>query len=117
VARGGRYDAASGVDLAQKTWQSRLTPTSFATFAGSVPAPAMATDATGALNNQCPVSYVKGTTDTTVSFPETYSGTQFSICSVSRYTSTTGANRLLQGDTNCARAALARPAARAACAC
>jgi hypothetical protein len=106
------YDT-SGANPGAMQWASRLTQGTYATLGGT--APVVATDARdaggSAGNNLCPVTYVSGGTGSTVSFPETYSGTAFTVCTVSRYTTQVNMKRIFQDATeNCACAS--GPAAR-----
>ena len=101
------YDAASGVNLTSKLWQSRVNASNYATLGGT--APTFATDArdsSGAAgNNLCPVTYLSGVQTSTISFPDSYSsGTAFTVCTVSRYPTANVQARIFQDATaNCVR--------------
>ena len=71
------------------TWKSQLNGNTVALSLIDV-----VTDAPGVAGNSVPVTYVSGAYDTSIIFPEVYSGlTQMSICSVTRYTSAFGTYR------------------------
>ena len=71
------------------TWKSQLNGNTVALSLIDV-----VTDAPGVAGNSVPIMYVSGAYDTSIIFPEVYTGlTQMSICSVTRYTSAFGAYR------------------------
>jgi hypothetical protein len=79
--------AAAGQWASTVTSNVTVTPSSVAA----------ATDAPGAAGNSLPVSYVSGTSASKIIFPEAYGALEaFSLCTVTRYTSTVNRYRIFQ---------------------
>jgi hypothetical protein len=89
------YDV-SGVNLQAMQWTSRLNAQVHGTLGGT--APVLATDTANATTgNQCSMQYLSGATTSSITFPQvSFSGTGFTMCTVSRYTNPNGGLRIFQ---------------------
>ncbi len=78
------------------TWTSAVGGGAFSTSVNQVD---IETDAVGVAANSVPVTYISGPATTKIIFPEQYGNgdmLQFSICTVTRYTSALNRNRIFQ---------------------
>ena len=90
------YDMSS-FNLGTQTWASKVNTFNSAVFQGT--AVTIATDVAGSTGSAAAMSYINGSNTSYAVFPELYSGSSYSLCTVSRYTSSTWQQRIFQSTT------------------